>query len=222
MSSANLKGLVRERLGTRHSRVVRLQGRIPASIQGEGKEHVHVSIDETEFLAARRHHHHLFDIDLDGGTETALVNELQWDALGERIVHVEFRRVIRGKKTEVDVELEFVGFPKGGILNHLVTHVTVMAQPSDIPDTIEVPVGEMEVGHPLLAKDLRLPDGVDLAMEADTQIAVVVIPRAEAVATPEAPAEGVEAAAAPGEAAGGAPAGEAKSEARKPEAKKKD
>ena len=188
--SATLSGIVREKLGSRHARVLRLQGRIPANVQGGGREDVNFSIEEDVFLAARRHHEHLFDIELDKGeTETALVRELQWNTFGERIQHVEFRRVIRGQKTEVEVELAFVGHPKGGILNHLQTHVTIRSIPSKIPDGIEVPVGAMEAGNVLLASQLELPEGVALASDPELQVAVVSAPVSE---EPEAGEEGEE------------------------------
>lgn len=189
--SATLKGARREKPGSRHARRLRLQGRIPACLQGEGQENLDIHIQETEFLTARRHHEHLFDIELeDGHRETALIKELQWSALGDRIMHVEFRRVVRDRKTEVDVELEFIGHPKGGVLNHLVTHVTISAVPTAIPDSIEVRVDELEEGHPIFARDLKLPEGVDLAIPADTQIAVVSHVRAEEVEAPAEAAEG--------------------------------
>jgi len=53
-----------------------MQGRLPACVQGEGKDNVNIHIDEDEFLAARRHHEHLFDLELDSDTETALIREL--------------------------------------------------------------------------------------------------------------------------------------------------
>ena len=197
--SATLKAIVRQAVGTRDARKLRAQGRIPASIQGEGKDNVDLAIGEVEFLTARRHHEHLFDIELEGrGTETALVRELQWDPLGERILHVEFRRVERGRETTAEVELEFVGHPKGGILNHLLTHITVRALPADIPDGIEVRVDEMVQGHPLFARDIVLPAGVALAIPGDTQVALVVQPRGEEEVAPEAAAPEGAAPGAPG------------------------
>lgn len=175
--SANLKGKVREKLGSRWARRLRMQGRIPASIQGEGKSNVDIEIDEDLFLAARRHHEHLFDIDLGKETETALIRELAFNSLGDRIIHVEFRRVVRGRKTEAEVELQFIGHPAGGVLNHLVTHVTISAVPTEIPDSIEVRVDKLELGHPLLAQDLILPEGVELASDPEEQVAVVNIVR---------------------------------------------
>ena len=147
-SSQILKARKRPKLGSRHARNVRRDGHIPATIQPDARksEHLDIAIDEVEFLAARRHHVHLFDIDVEGSTETAVVRELQWDTFGERILHIEFKRVQRGVKTEAEVELEFVGHPKHGVVNHLVGHVTILADPTLIPDNLEVRVGELEEG----------------------------------------------------------------------------
>ncbi len=201
--SANLNGAVRDKLGSRFARKLRLQGRVPASIQGENKDNVHFSFEEAAFLTARRHHEHLFDIQMDRGeAETALVNELQWDAFGERIVHVEFRRVIRGQKTEAEVALDFIGHPKGGILNHLLTHLTVLALPSEIPDLLEVKVDSLEPGDHILAGEVPLPEGVELASDPEAQVAVVAVPKGdEDEAAAEEEAEGEAADEAGGEAA---------------------
>ncbi len=199
--TATLHGILRDKLGSRWARRLRMQGRVPASIGGEGGG-LHLSLSQEEFIAARRHHEHVFSIEIEGGaTETTMVRELQWDPFGEQVRHVEFRRVDLTRETEAEVELEFVGHPKGGVLNHLVTQVKVRAVPTKIPDSIEVPVGELELGHPLLAKDLRLPEGVKLVTGGDTAIAVVVTIKEEVAApapTAEVPVEGAEGEAAPG------------------------
>lgn len=210
--TVTLKTLPRERVGTRPSRTLRLQGRIPATLQGDGKAHVDLSVLADDLLAARRHHEHVFTLEMpDGTSDAAMVRELHWDPMGDSILHVEFRRVDLTRETEAEVELEFTGHPKGGVLNHLVTHVTVSAIPSKIPESIEVKVDSMEPGHPLYARDLQLPEGVTLVTEGDLSVAVVVTFKEEA---PAAPAE---------EAAEAAPAaaGEAKAPAKGP-AKGKD
>jgi large subunit ribosomal protein L25 len=208
-----LKAEKRDKVGTRPARKLRAQGRITASIEAEGQNpHIDFHIDEHTFLAARRHHTHLYEIDLGGKVETALVQELQWDTLGDRIQHVEFKRVRRDVKTEALVELEFVGHPKGGMLNHLVTQVKVRCFPDQIPDSIEVPVGKLEVNGVVLAKELAMPPGIELVSPTgDYKIAVVVVQKIEepvaAAATEGAAAEGAAAIpAAPGAAAKGAAA----------------
>ncbi len=192
MSSATIQADVREKKGSRASQLLRAEGRIPATIQGGDGEHVDISLDSRAFWEARRHHVHLFDIEVGGETESATVRELQWDPMGEGICHIEFRRVQRGVKTDVDVALEFVGHPKSGVLNHLVNSVHIRCLPSDIPDFIEVRVDEMDFGHPLRAEDLVLPEGFELVTPGETQVAVVATARGldEELETTEEGAEG--------------------------------
>jgi large subunit ribosomal protein L25 len=193
--------------GTRQAKKLRLQGLIPASVQGGGRPNVDLAIEERALLAARRHHEHLFDIEVEGsGTETVLVRELQWDTTVERILHVEFRRVVRGEKTEVEVELAFEGHPKGGVTNHLITHVTIRALPSEIPDELVVPMGETHPGDVLHLRDVRLPEGVELVTDPETPIASVAVPRG---IDEDLPAEGEEGAE---PAAGTSPSAEGESE----------
>lgn len=203
-----LKGTKREKVGTRAARKLRANGRLPASLQAHGEDlHIDFSIDETEFLATRRHHTHLYDLDIEGTQEAAVVQELQWDTFGERLLHIEFKRVRRGEKTESTVALEWFGHPKGGVLNHLVNDITISSIPSKIPDSIEVKVGELEPGDSIHASDLELPEGVELAIPGDTLIANVVVPRADAADEGEEAAEGEAPAAEGGEAPPAQPEG---------------
>ena len=182
MSSSTIAAEVRATLGTREARLLRAEGRIPASIQGGEGGVICVSIDSRDFWRLRRQHVHLFDLDVNGSVESATVRELQWDSLGDNLNHVEFHRVIRGVKTQVAVSLEFVGHPTGGVLNHLHNEIEVLCLPSLIPDSIEVNVDGFEVGHTISAGSIILPEGFELASDAKMAVAVVADTRANEVA----------------------------------------
>ncbi|MFT5288415.1 MAG: large subunit ribosomal protein L25 [Planctomycetota bacterium] len=170
--SAELTAKVRTKLGSRSARYLRLDGQIPCSIQGEDHDNVVFSINEREFLAARRKHEHLFDFKMEGGEdETGIVRELQWGPFSTDIIHVEFRRVIRGKETEAEVEIEFRGNPASGVLNHIHSHVTIRAIPSLFPDSLILKVDGIEEGVTLHASDLELPEGLSLAGDPKQVIA---------------------------------------------------
>ncbi|MFN0241546.1 MAG: 50S ribosomal protein L25 [Planctomycetota bacterium] len=178
-----LKTELREKLGSRNARKLRAGGRIPASLDKDGTHpHVDFHIEEHAFLAARRKHAHVYELEFGGQKEHVLVQRLQWDTFGESVIHIEFRRVRLDVKTEVDVELEFRGHPKGALLNHLVTHVKIRAIPTQIPDEIEVPVGHLTVGGSIYARELVMPEGVELASSPDLKIAVAVLAKVEEVA----------------------------------------
>jgi len=213
--STTLDAAVREKVGTRGARALRAAGKIPASLQATSdKPHLDLAIDEVEFLTSRRHHQHLYELSISGQVETALVNELAWDVFGERILHVEFRRVDRHKKTDVPVPIEFFGNPKFGLLVHVMTELLVCTTPDNIPDTVVVKVGELEPGALVTAGMVELPAGIELAagIDADAEVARVAAPRVEAEPTPSAEGEGL--AEGEGQSAEGAPApaeGEAES-----------
>jgi large subunit ribosomal protein L25 len=204
---ATLAAEPRTVLGTRAARKLRAAGKIPASLQAEGSDlHVDLAIDAAEFLTSRRKHQHVYELVLGERRETAIVRELVWDVFGEHVVHIEFRRVDLTKKTEVEVELVFTGHPKG-VLNHLVTHVTVRALPTDIPDELEVSVADLEPGTTVTADKIKVPAAVELVTPSATPVARISQIKIE-ILEPT-PAAAVEGAAAPGTAAaaaGGAPA----------------
>lgn len=173
-SSATLACELREKLGSRASRKLRAQGRTIASIQTDGeKPHLDIHFDEHEFLASRRQHVHLYDLAVGGEEHSAVVRELQWDALGDSILHVEFKRVTRGVATESEVALRPYGAVKDGVLNLHHPTITISCIPSLIPNDIEVVVDGLETGARVFAKDLALPEGVELAVDPETEVAVV-------------------------------------------------
>lgn len=177
--SAILKAEARTKLGSRACRALRANGMIPANLQpAHGKDHVDLAINEHEFLAARRNHVHLYDIELGGESESVVVRELEWDTFGDNIIHVEFKRVQRGVETETEVELAFIGTPKG-VVNHTMQHIAIFSLPSMIPDEIEVNVEGMAEGTHIRAKDLKLPEGVRLGVDPEAEVAVIAGVREE-------------------------------------------
>jgi len=163
----------REKVGTRASRVVRNAGRIPASLQADSDSaHVDISIDEREFLASRRRHVHLYDIDVEGNLSSAIVRELQWDAFGDNIIHIEFRRVQRGVEIESEVVLTTVG-QAGGVVNLLVSQITIRSIPSMIPNGLEIDVKGLEEGVHLTAAQIEMPEGVSLGIDPETEVVTI-------------------------------------------------
>ena len=188
----------REKVGTRPSRALRSEGRIPANLQADADNaHVDFSINENEFLASRRRHVHLYDIELAGGKHSAVVRELQWDTFGDKIIHVEFRRVTRGVELETEVELQAVG-QAAGVVNLIVGQLTIKSIPSKIPDKLEISVAGLEEGSTLKASEVEMPDGVTLVTDADVDVVTVFGSRAskleeEAEASAEGEGEGEDA-----------------------------
>ena len=186
MSDAVLiKAEKREKLGTRTSRVARANGKMPAVVYGHKQEPVSVAVDAHELLMALQHHHRLFDLDLDGSKETVMVKEVQYDYLGDTIIHIDFARVDIHEKVHVHVEVVLKGTAKGtsegGVLEQRVTDIELECEAMNIPDEVRVNVSELGVGEVLTAGDIELPAGSTLVTDATTPIAAcsVVVEKAE-------------------------------------------
>ncbi len=187
VNDAKIACVRRDKVGSRSARQLRHEGRMVGCIQAkDGKEHVDLHFDAREFETARRKHVHLFDLEFDGQVQSAVVNALQWDSMGDRLVHVEFRPVTRGVAIDSKVELHFEGTALG-VVQHILDEIMIRCIPSKIPDHLVVRVDGLAEGTHVRAKDLALPEGVELAVDPNTEVAVVTGMKGEAA---PAPAEG--------------------------------
>lgn len=186
MSDVILSAERREKLGSRPARRLRAEGRVPVSITGEGRPNLDVHVDLSKFHAARRAHHNLFELKIGSDEETAIVREVQWDQMGEHVVHIEMRRVTRGQALETEVGIDFQGTTRAGAIQHLMNTLQIRAIPSQIPDEIHVDSAVFDESgrETLTAGEISLPEGVELVTDASAVVAQVV-----AASSLEAPAE---------------------------------
>ena len=110
--------------GTKFSRKLRKQGRIPAIIYGHGQANTPISLARDSVWEMIKKKTHLAELQIDGGAnETVLVREIQWDYLGKEIIHLDFARVSASDAIETEVPIELrgtaPGTAEGGILEQL-------------------------------------------------------------------------------------------------------
>ncbi len=199
----------REHLGKRYALRARTEGKLPAVIYGHKQDPVHVAVDQKELVTLLHNNAQLVKVEVSGKSEPCLVKDIQWDHLGDNIIHVDFARVDLSEEVEVEVEVELtgnaVGLKEAGtIMEQAGNSIVVKCRADAIPERITLDVSEMGVGDSLLVSDLTLPAGVTAASEPDTLIAHIGITKAT-------PAEEEEEAAADGgepEVIGGKPEGE--------------
>ena len=136
-------------------------------------------------------------VTLPGGEEEmCIIREVQRNPLTDEPLHVDFYRLLRGRKITVNIPVEVVGRDKspgvkdGGVLESL-RELEVETLPMNIPDAIEVDVSALNLGDAIHVRDLVLPEGVELLADPDEIAAVIVVPRGvgESTAGEEQPAE---------------------------------
>ncbi len=189
-----LKAERRTATGTSAAWRLRREGRLPAVIYGEGGESLPITVDLHEMEGLLRHHERVVELQVKGGhKEKALLHEVQWDAMGDHLVHADFLRISHHAQVEVDVPIEFVGHAKGiahgGDLRKVVNDLPVTCAPETIPEAIPVVVNELDVGDAIYVRDLELPAGVVCRLEPDAVICSVGAAEEEAEEEAEAGTE---------------------------------
>lgn len=173
----------RDTTGKNASRRLRREGRIPATLYGEGKDPVSVSVDAftlDRMLHSETGENTIFELhDEDTGRRrAAMVKDFQIDPVTDRLVHADFIRIEADHALHVSVHVELEGTPvgvkrDGGRLENPTREVEVECLPKDIPSKLVADISKMEIGHTLRAGDLELPEGVTLLTDPEISLASV-------------------------------------------------
>jgi large subunit ribosomal protein L25 len=175
--TAQISATPRNELGSRANKRLRDTGFIPGVIYGHKEAVVPVTLPKKEVVNHLEHGAHVFNVALDGKSETVLVKEVQYDHLGIEVIHVDFARVSLDEKVEVTVPLELKGEPKGeadgGVLQQILAELEIECLVTEIPDAIRHNVSEMALNDVLHIRDLKLPPGVRVLQDEDLIVATV-------------------------------------------------
>jgi large subunit ribosomal protein L25 len=188
-----LKAERRQGSGTRAACKLRSKGMVPAIIYGHKEEPTAVQLDGHDLLLELQHHHRLLDLELDGQRKKCLVKEIQYDYLGDKVIHADLTWVNLDERVKVMVELELrgtaAGVSEGGTLNQLLKEVELECLVTNIPESIRILVSSLKLGETLTAGELELPEHAELITAAESPVATVQMV-AEEVEEEEAPVEG--------------------------------
>lgn len=173
MSTEKITAELRTEFGKGFARRTRAAGRIPAVIYGHGNDPIHVSLPGHETMMALRHHglNALLELDIAGTPQLALTKAVQIDNLRRVIEHIDFVAVVAGDKATVEVPIVTVGDAAAGTIVTLEsTTLTVEAEATHVPESIEVSIAGLEAGANITASGITLPKGTTLVADADSVI----------------------------------------------------
>jgi len=111
-----------------------------------------------------------------------------------QVQHMDFQRVSADQKIHMKVPLHFTNAEsspavkeQGAMISHVLNELNIRCLPADLPEFIEVDLGQVTVGHSMHVRDLTMPKGVEILLRGSDNPAVVTaqIPRA-AIAEEEA------------------------------------
>ncbi|NUO07439.1 MAG: 50S ribosomal protein L25 [Candidatus Brocadia sp.] len=209
MNILDLKTEKRTTKGSKGVKKLRMVGKIPAVLYGHKQDNVMLSLKEDEFIRILHTGTRMIRLTFDNNKkESALIKEVQYDNLADRVLHVDFSRIDLDErvKLRVPVELigESIGVKEGGVLTHVMKDVEIECLPTTIPEKIKVNISELGVGTSFHVKELPVLEGIQYTSDAEAVVASVhqivekkAVPEEELLAEPEViakkPKEGEEA-----------------------------
>src|SRR5215467_1080469 len=210
---AILEATKRESIGKNEARRTRAAGRVPAVLYGEDGSKgskgskgaaIPISVEPKallKILHSEAGANTLISLKMAGAGDTrVLVKEYQLDPLTHELLHADFHRIAMDRMLQITVPITIKGEApgvkqQGGILEYVNRSIEVECLPADIPESIEINVGELMLHQGVRVRDLPVNQKWKPVSEADMMIVHVIMPKAEEVAAPA--AEGAAAAAAP-------------------------
>jgi len=182
--------------GTGASRRLRRQGRVPAIMYGSNKDPMLLSVSHNELakhLQSESFYSSLLTIKIGDKKQQAVLKDLQRHPFRAKILHLDLMRVSRTKKIEMHIPIHFINEEscpgvklEGGVVSHHVVEVEIRCLPKDLPEFIDVDVGEMTIGDILHLSDLKVPENVELSsLQSGNDLAVVSVQVTRAAAADE-------------------------------------
>src|SRR6516225_1598081 len=175
--------------GKNDARRARRQGKVPVTVYGAG-ETVAALAPLSELAAILRSEtgrNTIFTLQLDGtDLGEVMFYDRQIDPVRGRLIHADFKRLVRGQKIEVTVPLRLIGEPIGvreqsGIIEQILREVEVRCQPRDIPEAIKVDISNLSVHDVLHISDIPRDERIEILEPAESVIATVGIVKEEPV-----------------------------------------
>ena len=181
--SIKLNAEIRKVAGKGAARAVRKMQNIPAVIYGEKKEPVSIELNGRDFnmlLGQPSLRTKLFEIMVSGNKEDAMLMDIQYHPVSDKVVHVDFKRINVKEPVSVVVPVEVInadiskGLKLGGVLNFAVRKVALRGLVADMPEKIIIDLANVTIGDTIHGSDLVLPKGIKLGLHmADLAFATI-------------------------------------------------
>jgi len=207
MKTIAIKGSFRTELGKKNARQLRKAGNIPCVIYGK-EENSHFYAHENSFLnLIYTHESHLVKLNIDGKEFKAVLKDIQFHTVTDKVIHVDFMEVLDNKPVIINIPIvitgDSVGIKAGGKLRIKRRSLKVKGYADDIPEYLTVDITDVKIHESIKVGDLSF-DKLELLDPKISTVLTVAISRValkteEEEEAEEVAAEGAEEAETPAE-----------------------
>ena len=194
---SNLKAIKRDSASSGSTNKLREKGLIPAILYGGKNPNQKISIDKKDvanIINSETFLSKVLEIDIEGKKEKVLPRDVAYHVLSEEPIHIDFMRVVSGKKIVLEIPVKFINHPdspglkRGGVLNIVRRKVELRCPAENIPDDITIDLTGTDIGTSIKISSVKLSENVvPTIIDRDFVIATVAAPTI--IKEPEKPAE---------------------------------
>ena len=196
MSEIVLSAETTRETGTRSSRRLRREARVPAVVYGLSQDPVSIDVDWPDLrraLTTDAGVNAVIHLEFGGAKQMSIVKDIQRHPVRRDVIHVDFLRIDPKQDVTVDVPIVMVGEAKevsdaDGMVDQNLFSLTVNSAPDSIPNELEIDISDLVIGDSKRVGDIALPAGVTTDVDVEETVAVGMITRStlEAMAADEA------------------------------------
>ena len=159
MKSITIQGQKRESVGKKSTQALRDAELVPCVVYG-GEQPIHFSSTEKSFKSlVYTPDAHTVVIELEGKKIDAVLQDIQFHPITDKILHVDFYQLSADKPVVMEVPVRITGRAKGvvagGVLRQSFRKLKIKALPANLPDEIVVDVTPLRIGNKLYVGSIK-------------------------------------------------------------------
>jgi len=184
-----LKANIRNSTGKCQARALRRAEKMPAVLYGPGTEPVLLSVsikDLEKALKKSTASQALLNLTIHNGENTsrpAMIKELQIHPVSRNYQHIDFYEISMDRKIRVKIPVTVKGKPRGveegGILQIIRRELEILCLPTEIPETIEIDITDLDIGDSIHVKEIPLQGDIEIPADVNFTVITIVSPKAE-------------------------------------------
>ena len=195
---SNLKAIKRVRTSSGSNNKLRSDGLIPAILYGGKDANENISIQKKDIknlINSDTFLSKVLELDIDGTKQRVIPREVAFNVVSEEPIHIDFMRIVAGKKIILEIPVKFINHPdspglkRGGVLNIVRRKISLKCPAENIPDEIVVDLTGTDIGTSIKISSVKLEENV-IPTISDRDFVIATVASPTVMKEPEKPAEG--------------------------------
>ena len=160
MKTVSMSGSLRENVGKKDAKKNRREGKVPCVLYG-GNDQIHFTIEDKALAKIIfTPEVYILKLNIEGKEYDAILQDIQYHPVNERILHADFLELISGKPITIGIPVKIEGNApgvlQGGNLFNPIRKLKIRGLAEDLPDKLVLNIDKLDIGDSIRVKDIDL------------------------------------------------------------------